>query len=165
MDLPSGYDLRYTEPGDLVFLKQWLMEPKTLHWFPMSEGRELEDAAQGWVSFSRFNASLTAVIDEEPCAIGALFLMPYKKVAHECLIKLIVSSKWRRNGIGTSRLKNLIHLAKTRFRLKIIYFELVEGNPLEKILQKFDFQLSAKQEGFFKEEGRYFDRLIYDKEI
>jgi putative acetyltransferase len=165
MDLPSGYDLRYTEPGDLVFLKQWLLEPGTLHWLPMSEGRELDEASQGWISFSKFNASLTAVIDDEPCALGTLFLMPYKKVAHECLIKLVVSSKWRQNGIGTSLLKNLIHLAKTKFKLKIVYFELVEGSPLEKILQNLGFKLEARQEGYFKENGLYFARLIYDKEI
>lgn len=165
MNLPSGYDLRYSEFSDMVFLKQWLLEPGVIHWFPMTEGKELDEACQGWISFSKLQASLTAVVDDEPCGLGTLLLMPYKKVAHECLIKLIVSSKWQRNGIGSSLLKNLIHLAKMRFRLKIVYFEIVEGNPIEKMLQKFEFQLTARQEGYFKEDGRLYERLIYDKEI
>jgi RimJ/RimL family protein N-acetyltransferase len=165
MSLPSGFDLRYSVQEDLGFLRQWLQEDDALHWFPFSLGKEMEDASQGWISFSRLQASLTAVIDEEPCAIGTLFLMPYRKVAHECMIQLVVGSKWRRNGVGSSLLKNLIHLAKTKFRLKIVYFELVEGNPIEPMLKKFDFRLAARQEGYFKEEERYFARLIYDKEI
>ncbi len=163
--LPDHYDLRYTEMGDLTMLKQWLSQPGVLHWFPISEGKELDDAASGWIGFSRFLSSLTAVVDEEPCAIGTLFLMPYKKVAHECLIKLIVDPKWQRNGIGTSLLKNLLNLAKSRFHQEIAYLEIVEGNPLEKLLQNLGFTLAARQDGYFKEGDRYFARLIYDKDL
>jgi putative acetyltransferase len=165
MTLPEGYDLRYTEPEDEPFLRLCLMEQETLHWFPMSEAKEVEDAIRGWMAFSKFRASLTATVGDERCAIGTLFLMPYKKVAHECLIKLVVAKEWRRQGIGASLLKNLLHLAKTKFRLMIVNFELVEGNPLEKILQNFDFRLAARQEGYFKEEGRYYARLLYGKMI
>ncbi len=163
--LPPGYDLRFSETEDLKPLRQWLGEPGMLHWFPMSPGKELEEGSQGWIGFARINASLTATIDDEPCAIGTLFLMPYRKVAHECLVKMIVAPKWQHKGIGTSLLKNLLHLAKSRFGQEIAYFEIVEGNPLAELLEKMGFTLAARQEGFFKDEGKYFARLIYDIDL
>jgi RimJ/RimL family protein N-acetyltransferase len=163
--LPDNYDMRYTEMDDLSSLKHWLSQPDVLRWFPFSEGKELEDAALGWIGFSRFLSSLTAMVDREPCGIGTLFLMPYKKVAHECLIKLVVDPKWQHNGIGTSLLKNLLHHAKVRFRQEIAYLEIIEGNPLEKILLHLGFTLTAKQEGYFKENDQYFAKLVYDIDL
>ena len=48
--------------------------------------------------FAAGAASLTATINHVPCGIGTLFLMPYKKVAHHCLFKLIVDPHWQRKG-------------------------------------------------------------------
>ncbi len=159
------HDIRFTIAEDLPYLREWLMEPEMLHWFPMSPGKEMEESALGWIGFARFNASLTAMVKDEPCAMGTLFLMPYRKVAHECLIKMIVAPKWQRRGIGASLLKNLMNLARTRFGLEICYLELVEGNPLEKIAKSLGFTLAAKQEMYFKENGRYFARLLYDCDL
>ncbi|MBS3904704.1 MAG: GNAT family N-acetyltransferase [Simkania sp.] len=160
--LPDGYDIRYTVDEDLKALRDWLLQPGMLHWFPMNSGTELEAALLGWIGFCRFQASLTASVEEEPCAIGTLYLMPYKKVAHECLVKLIVAPKWQRCGIGSSVMRNLMHLAKKRFGIEICYLEIVEGNPLEAILQTLGFTLVAKQDMYFKEDGRYFARLVYE---
>ncbi len=156
------FDLRFTYVTDLPYLKEWLQSPGMLHWFPMQEEKEVDDAAQCWVGFSRYSCSLTGVIGEEPCAMGTLFLMPYRKLAHHCLIKIIVAPKWQRQGIGSSLLKNLKHLAKTQFRQELVHMEVFEGNPMIELLKKFDFHEFARQEKFVKENGIYYTRILLE---
>lgn len=163
-DIP-GYDMRFTVMTDQRFLHDWLSKPGVLHWFPMSEGKELEDAIQCWIGFSRYNCSLTATIDGEPCGIGTLFLMPYQKVAHHCLFKLIVDLPFRRKGIGTSLVRNLKHLAKQRFRLELMHIEVFEGNPLIHILTEQGFREFARQESYIKEGDNYFSRILYECDL
>lgn len=157
----DNLDMRYSVIEDAIPLKEWLLTPGMLHWFPMSEGRELDDAIACWIGFSKYLASLTAIIDNKPCAIGTLFLMPYKKVAHHCLFKIIVDPKYQRKGIGSSLLRNLKHLAKTRFRLEFMHIEVLDGNPLAHLLQKENFKEFARQEKFFKEGETYYARILF----
>ena len=164
VDIP-GYDIRYTYITDTVYLKKWLALPGMLHWFPMSEDKEVEDAVQCWMGFCRYSASLTATIDRVPCAMGTLFLMPYRKVAHHCIFKVIVDPQHQRKGIGTSLVKNLKHLAKNYFRLELIHIEVFEGNPLIPILHKCDFKEFARQERYVKEDGKYFARVLLESPL
>ena len=164
VDIP-GYDIRFSTMEDGLFLEKWLKEPGMLHWFPMAPGKELEESIQNWIGFSRFYCSLTAVIDGVPCGIGTLFLMPYRKVAHECLFKVIVDPKKHRHGIGRSLMKNLMHLAKKRFLLEFMQTDLVEGNHFLHLLQELGFETIVRQEKFFKEDGRYFARLLVERDL
>lgn len=157
-----GFDLRYTYVTDAQPLKEWLSVPGMLHWFPMSDEKEVEDAIQCWIGFCRYSCSLTATIDGVPCGMGTLFLMPYRKVAHHCLFKVIVDPKYQRKGIGTSLVKNLKHLAKNYFKLELIHIEVFEGNPLIPILHKLHFHEFARQERFVKEGDRYLARILLE---
>lgn len=161
----SGYDIRYTHVGDISYLRDWLHDPGMLHWFPMSEEKETEDAAQCWIGFSRYGSSLTATMDGIPCAIGTLFLMPYQKVAHHCLFKMIVDPKFQRKGIGSSLLKNLKHLAKEYFKLELMHIEVFEGNPIVHLLKKADFYEYARQERYVKENGKYLARILFESNL
>ncbi len=161
VDIP-GYDIRYTDLNDEPYLRQWLAAPGVLHWFPMSQEKEVDDAIQCWIGFSRYSCSLTATIDGVPCGIGTLFLMPYRKVAHHCLFKIIVDPHHQRKGIGSSLLKNLKHLAKTYFRLELMHIEVFEGNPLISLLKKQDFHEFVRQERYVKEGERYFARILLE---
>ena len=158
----TNFDIRYTNLLDSPYLREWLYSPGMLHWFPMSDEKELEDAARIWIGFSRFSASLTATANNIPCGIGTLFLMPYRKVAHHCLFKLIVDPKFQRKGVGTSLLKNLKHLAKNYFKLELMHTEMFEGNPLIGLLKKYDFHEYAKQEKYGKEGDQYFARILME---
>ena len=42
--IPAGIEIRYTEPGDAKYLKEWLMEPGVMRWFPMDDEVEIDDA-------------------------------------------------------------------------------------------------------------------------
>jgi len=160
-----GLDIRYTYVTDTPYLRDWLHKPQVQKWFPVSEEREIEDAIQCWIGFSRYSSSLTATLSGTPCGIGTLFLMPYRKVAHHCLFKLVVDPKHQRKGIGASLLKNLKHLAKNYFHLELIHIEVFEGNPFVRLLQKFDFHEFARQKDFVKDNDSYKERVLFESNL
>jgi RimJ/RimL family protein N-acetyltransferase len=162
MEEIAGLDIRYTYVTDTPYLREWLLNPEVQKWFPLSEEKEIEDAIQCWIGFSRYSSSITATVNGTPCGIGTLFLMPYRKVAHHCLFKLVVDPKFQHRGIGSSLLKNLKHLAKNYFHLDLIHIEVFEGNPVVQLLQKADFHEFARQEHFVKDNGRYLSRILYE---
>ncbi|MBN1914414.1 MAG: GNAT family N-acetyltransferase [Parachlamydiales bacterium] len=153
--------IRYSVMEDLSYLKKWLHHKEVLQWFPFTTSQEVENVSRNWISFSRYRLSLTGMIKNKPVAIGTLFLMPYKKVAHQCTFYLIVDPEWRKQGIGTAMVKNLINLAKNYFHKEIVYMEVFEGCPIITLLRRFDFQEVAYQEKFVKEKGQYRARLVF----
>lgn len=146
MDLP-GFDIRFSENDDVAYLSSWLSYPDACDDFPFTF-EEKDDAIRNWIGFSKYKASLTGTIDGNVVAIGTLFLMPYKKVAHHCSFYLIVDPEHRRKGIGTSLVRNLLHLAKSRFRLEGLYAELFLPCALETVLTRLDFHPFARQDDF-----------------
>jgi RimJ/RimL family protein N-acetyltransferase len=161
----TDFDIRYTEPEDLVYLTRWMKSPGILHWFPIQSEKEIEEALQGWISFYRLKCSITAIRKGEPCAIGTLFLMPYKKMYHQCSFKIIVDPSQQRQGIGTSMIKNLKHLAKNYFNLEMINIDVYEKNPLIELLKKNGFYELAFQQNYAKENGSYLGRLLMETQL
>lgn len=161
MDLP-GFDIRFSELDDIAYLSSWLSYPGACDDFPFTF-EEKDDAIRNWIGFSKYKASLTGTIDGNVVAIGTLFLMPYKKVAHHCSFYLIVDPEHRRKGIGTSLVRNLLHLAKSRFRLEGLYAELFLPCALETVLTRLDFHPFAKQDDFVKiDETHFRPRLLLE---
>ncbi len=159
------FDIRYTYITDISYLRQWMRLPGMLNFFPMSNDKEIEDAIQCWIGFCRWYSSLTVTVNHTPVAIGTLFLMPYKKVAHHCLFKLIVDPKFQRKGIGSALLKNLKHLARNYFHLEAMNIEIFEGNPIKDLLHKYDFKEIIGQDKFVKEEGKYLPRIVMGADL
>lgn len=161
-------DIRYSEMSDLPYLVKWLKEPDTLYWFPMSSEKDVEETATNWIGFSKWRSSLTATINKEPVAIGTIFLMPYRKMIHISTFYLIVDSKFRKQGIGSDMIRNLLNLAQKYFHLESLYCEIYEGCPILSILIKNEFKVFARQEHFVKENDKYLSRILlehtfYDK--
>lgn len=156
-----GYDIRYSVMEDLEWLEKWFLDPVEAEGFPFSF-EEKEMPLKNWIGFSKYRASLTGVIDGAPCAVGTLFLMPYRKVAHHCSFYLIVSPEHRRRGVGTSMVRNLAHLAKTRFRLEAIHAEIYEPSPMLPLLEKLAFVPFARQENFECIDGVYRARILLE---
>ena len=155
------YDIRFTENEDQAYLDQWFMDPSVCDDFPF-DFEERSQSLKNWIGFARWKACLTGTIQNTPCAIGALFLMPYKKVSHHCSFYLIVDPDHRRKGIGTSMVRNLLHLAKTRFRLESVHVEIYEPSPILSILEKQQFELFARQENYVKINGSGRARLLLE---
>ena len=158
------HDIRYSEMSDLQFLEKWFSDPAACDHFPFSF-EERGDVLKNWIGFSKYKASLTATIEGVPCAIGTHFLMPYKKVAHHSSFQLFVDPKYRRQGIGLSMVRNLIHLAKNQFRLEIVHVELYEKMQMFPLLQKLNFQQFAEQENYIKIDGRGKSRILMEHHI
>ena len=157
----ADYDIRFSELSDLEALTQWFSDPKVCDDFPF-DFSEKEEALKNWIGFAKYKASLTGIIEGVPCAIGTLFLMPYKKVAHHCSFYLIVDPIHRKKGIGTSMVRNLLHLAKTRFRLESVHVEIFDPNALLSILMRLQFVQFAKQENYIKIGGEGHARLLLE---
>ncbi|MBI3900996.1 MAG: GNAT family N-acetyltransferase [Chlamydiia bacterium] len=162
MTFLTDFDIRFSEESDLSFLERCFSEEGACDEFPFNE-EEKGLALKNWIGFSKFKASLTGVWKGgEPCAVGTLFLMPYRKVAHHASFYLIVAPEARRKGIGTSLVKNLLHLGKTRFRLESVHVELYEPSHLLPILEKFHFTPFARQENFVHQNGVQRARILLE---
>jgi putative acetyltransferase len=159
--IPEGFDIRYTELEDLHFLERWFADPATSDDYPFGF-EEKGDALKNWIGFSRFQASLTGMIDGKPCAVGTLFLMPYKKVAHHCSFQLFVAPEHRNKGIGTSMVRNLLNLAKTRFKLESVHVELYNPSSLLSIVEKLNFAQFAVQADYVKLSGEPRPRVLLE---
>ncbi len=158
-----GAEVRYTLMEDASHLKEWLAEPGILKGFPMADPLEVEDSVKHWISFAKYKASLTATIDGKPVGIATLCLMPYRKLAHQCLVSIIVSKEVRNKGVGTILLNNLIHLAKNYFGLEVLYLEVYEGNRAISLYERFGFREIGFQKHFMKENGEYIGKIIMER--
>lgn len=162
MTLPSNYDIRFSTMEDLSVLQKWFSDPIERAPFPFETDAETQEVLKNWIGFSRYKASLTGMLDGEVCAIGTLLLMPYRKVAHHASFFLIVDPCHRRKGIGTSMVRNLLHLAKTRFGLDGVTIEMYEPNEIASILKKNLFEVFARQENYVKINGVGHPRVLWE---
>jgi len=161
----SPLTIRLAEEADQKYLSEWLLQPGVLKWFPLSDLREVEDAARIWMSYSKQSAVLTALWDGVPCGIANLYLQPYKKLAHQCLFAIIVDEKYRGKGIGRKLLEELLLMAKEKFKLEMIHLEVYEGNPAIRLYQRMGFIQYGAQRHFIKDEGRYLTKILMQKKL
>ena len=159
------YDIRYTRLLDKSALKDWVMHPESLRWFPMTDEKQVDLLLRNWIGYSRFNSSLTATWDHKPIGVGTLFLMPYRKVAHLAMINICVAPTMQRKGVGTSLIRNLLHHAKNHFKLQSVHLELIEGAPLIKVLEGQGFYRVFKQDHYYEVEGKMFPREVWEKKL
>lgn len=155
-------DIRYSINSDFDLLFKWLKDSENNKWFAFSTKKEIENSAKNWIGFSKFQASLTGVLNKQVVSVGTLYLMPYRKLAHEAMIYLIVDKDFRKKGIGSDMLKNLIHLAKNNFKLESLFAEVFDGCELISLLEKFKFEKFAIQEKYIKDNNQYKTRVLFD---
>ncbi|PIS01981.1 MAG: N-acetyltransferase [Chlamydiae bacterium CG10_big_fil_rev_8_21_14_0_10_42_34] len=155
--------IRFGKESDQKYLIEWLLQPGVLDGFPLHDLREIEDAARIWVSYSSQHAVLTALWDGVPCGIANLYLQPYKKLAHQCLFAIIVDEKMRGKGIGTKLMKDLMALAKERFKLEFIHLEVYEGNPAIHLYERLGFEKYGVHKHFMKDKDKYVDKILMQK--
>lgn len=163
-DTPD-FDIRYSRIDDIEALRFWLKTEGILHWYPPSDDEELENFIRIWIGFTRFSASLTATYQDKPVGMACLYLMPYRKVAHQALFQIIVDPDHQRMGVGKALVRNLKHLAKSYFRLELLNVEILDESPLIPLLSGLGFVEFVRQEKYVKEEGKYYPRILMEAEL
>lgn len=148
---------------DMAPLIEWLQQPGVLQWFPLADLREIEDAARFWISYHKCGAVLTAMWEKVPCGIATVYIQPFKKLAHQCLLAVVVDEKFRGRGVGTALLKELERLAKERFRIELLHLEVYEGNPAIRLYKKLGFVQYGYQRRFIKQNGQYLGKIMMQK--
>ncbi|GAB5412005.1 MAG: GNAT family N-acetyltransferase [Chlamydiales bacterium] len=162
IDSPE-YDIRYTEAADHAALKRIVMKPDVMRWMVQSKESEIDLFVQNWIGFARFKSTLTCLYQGVPIAFGALFLYPYQKVCHMAMVQMVVDPEYQKRGVGKSLLKNLIHLAKTRFRFQSLHIDIPENSPGKRLLEKQGFKLVVKQADFYYIDGKYYARHVMER--
>jgi len=166
MSAQGPVTIRFSEEADQKYLVDWLLQPGVLEWFPLADLREVEDAARIWVSYSKYQAVLTALYDSVPCGIANLYLQPYKKLAHQCLFAIIVDENYRGKGVGTQLLQALMVLAKERFKIELLHLEVYEGNPAIRLYERLGFTRYGAQKHFVKEgKDKYLTKILMQKTL
>ena len=161
-----GLEIRYTEMDDAKYLKEWLLEPGMLNWFPMANLIEVEDATRRWIAFSKYKCSLTAVYEGKPCGLAALYLMPYQKLSHQCEWGLILSTPYQGKKIGTYLTNEIIHLGKEHFNIELLHLQVYEGNRRAiAFFKKFGFKEFGRQTHWLKDNGEYRGRIFMERFI
>lgn len=157
-------EIRYTDLSDGKYLKEWLLDPRIARWFPMDDVAEIDDAVMRWVGLSRYKCSLTAVKNGVVCGLATLYLQPYRKLAHQCELGIVVADNYRGQGIGTQLLKNLAHLAKENFRIELLHLQVYSENPAIHLYERMGFKEFGRQEKWIKErDGSYTGRVFMEK--
>ena len=155
--------IRLAVESDQKHLVTWLLQPGVLKWFPLNDLREIEEAARIWVSYSKFDAVLTALWNDVPCGIANLYLQPYQKMAHQSLFAIIVDEQFRGKGVGTKLLTALLEKAKEQFHLQFVHLEVYEGNPAIHLYQRLGFEQYGYQRHFIKDQGHYISKILMQK--
>ena len=58
--------------------------------------------------------------------------------------------------------RNLIHLAKTKFKLESVHVEIYEPSPLLSVVRKLGFEEFARQDDFVKINGLSRPRILLE---
>ncbi len=84
-------------------------------------------------------------------------------MAHQFLFAIIVDEKYRGKGIGAKLLRELMELAKERFKLEYIHLEVYQGNPAINLYRRLGFEQYGIHRRFMKDKGRYLDKILMQK--
>ncbi|MCB1108272.1 MAG: GNAT family N-acetyltransferase, partial [Chlamydiia bacterium] len=123
--------IRPSEPSDAKCLKEWLLEPGILDFFPVMDVRELDDTIRIWMSYGAKEATLTADFDGMPAGMLVLYLQPYEKLKHQCLFGIVVGKEFRGKGVGTMLIKEAERMAKKKHGIELLHLEVYKGNPAQ----------------------------------
>lgn len=163
--MKSSITIRPMAMEDGEYLTRWLLQPNVLQYFPMYDVREVEDAVRVWISYSKLGTGLTAEWDGIPCGIANLYIQPYKKLAHQCLLSIIVDENYRGKGVGTRLLEELMKLAKETFHIELLHLEVYAQNPAIRLYKRMGFKEFGIQEHFIKEHDRYVGKIYMQRKL
>jgi putative acetyltransferase len=160
---PRPLSIRFTEAQDASYLKNWLSDTDVLKGFPLQDEKEIDDAIRIWMSYEQKKSSLTALWDGVPCGCALLNIQTFRKLAHTCILTIIVDKEKRNHGVGTILLSKLIDLARDSFHIEVLHLEVYTDNPAIRLYERMGFTTFGKQERFTKEGDGYRSKIFMQK--
>jgi ribosomal protein S18 acetylase RimI-like enzyme len=155
--------IRYTQETDAPYLKQWLMQPDVLRWYPLIDEREVDDAVRIWIGTAKSRAGFTALYHDAPCGMVVIYPNIYKKLAHQSLFSIIVDEHYRGKGVGSRLVQETIKMAKEDFQIELFHLEVYEANPARNLYKRMGFEEYGVDKDFIKEDGKYVAKICMQK--
>ena len=157
--------IRPSVDTDSEALKSWLGEKGILAYFPMCNEMEVDDSIRLWMSFAPKGAAYTYEKGGEVAGMAVIYLQPFAKLKHQALFAIIVSPKYRGQGIGTELLHHLEKSAAEDHGIELLHLEVYEDNPAYNLYKRLGFKEYTKQERFLREGDKYFTKVCMEKEL
>jgi ribosomal protein S18 acetylase RimI-like enzyme len=158
--------MRMAKRGDDKLLKEWLMDPEVLRYFPMHDEREVVDSVRVWMGFMNMKAAYTIEVDGKPVGMAVLYLQTLEKLKHQTLFAIVVDPKNRGKGIGTELCKEIEKEAKEKHGIRTLHLEVYEGNPAENLYRRLGFTEYGRHDHFLKEpSGEYLTKIVMEKKL
>lgn len=157
----QNIEIRKSVLEDITFLRECLLDPDVLGFYPMCNEKEVDDALISWKYYIKEQFAFTA-IDENKNQVGManLYINTFEKLKRQSLFSIVVDKKLRGKGIGTLLLKKLIHSAKQEYNLHVLHLEVYENNPAYNLYYRLGFRQYSVHKRFLKEEdGQYRDKI------
>jgi len=149
---------------DRAHLRTWLHDPQIFRWFPMEGETEIEESTRVWMDYATKGQGITALCDEVPCGMAVIYVQPFQRIRHTCLLSILVQEAYRGKGIGSELLVRLMDLAKNTFQIVILHLEVYEGNPAQKLYERLGFTPFGEHKHFAKEQqGVYRSKIFMQK--
>lgn len=159
----KGLEIRTCEKADSEPLKRWIFDPETTPLFPVSDPKEIEDAACRWVELAmEQNCGLTALYQGTPVGFGVLFLQNYVELTHQCVHILLVDRAYQKMGIGSALLNALMDKARAH-NVELLHVEVYDDPDIERFYKKHGFKEFARQEKWSKENHDYRSRVLLER--
>ena len=153
-------DIRYSRGLDELCLTQWAKHPKLQPFLACRGDEEIKNFCRTWIFFAQKQAGLSVVIKDTNVGMGVLILMPYQKVMHHAMLQIMVDPDQARQGVGSTLLKNILHLAKDYLKLEMVFMELIGPTPHLSFFLKRGFKVYAEQKGYVQ--GSHPDKILLE---
>lgn len=158
--------IRVSTAEDARPLKQWLLEPGILRWFPMLLTWEVDDSIRMWLAYREKKAAFTLEVDGKPAGMFVLYLHAHQKTKHQTLFAVIVSKEFRGKGLGTKLIEYGIQQARDVFQIEKLHLEVYEGNPGISLYKRMGFKKYGYHPKFLKEsKDHYIAKILMEKSL
>ncbi|MCI5052371.1 MAG: GNAT family N-acetyltransferase [Simkaniaceae bacterium] len=162
----SEITIRKTNPdSDMTYLKQFLLDPDVLRYFPMINEQEVNDSVGMWTQSAKKGFAYTAELGGIPVGFLQLYISPFEKLKHQCLFSIVVDKNHRGKGIGTELMEHCMRVGKEEFGLEILHLEVYKGNPAKRLYDRLGFVEYGEHPDFLKEEGAYYTKILMQKQL
>ena len=155
--------LRPALSEDGPFLLQWMSDPQISRWFPMAGIKEVEDSVRIWMEYATKEQGITAVWNGTPCGMAVIYVQPFQRLKHTCLLSILVDEQYRNLGVGTALMEELEKLARDIHHIEILHLEVYEGNPAQHLYERRGFTSYGIHPHFAKEETGYRAKIFMQK--